>query len=487
MGLFAHWICAKEAADALRNAGFGEIVEAEAPGWVIGHPESGAQLPEWEELDEAVAGVAASAGGPAAGSWIYDSDVSYLVAAGGDGGICRLVINPEAAEAYDLPLPEGWAGGAIASFAEWSQSAPNALDTAAIEEVVGRDWTFAEEGVQELPERLGLAAPYEAEPDVTPPTPLPRATIDAIDARSLGGYEAPLPWMTEAFVLGSRRILWKEARHVPGVGADFIGVWDRDSPEEPIARFPLSRRGESKAMDELDRLREPLLRSEVGGDELAGFVRPLDVLPTLRLIMRELPWKEARYVAGHGSDFAGIWDRDRPGEPVERFSFDHSGLMQAYDTVARLSFEATLARKQLPGLRLFLPRVQPRLVQQEVPPDFLDHMQGLGAADRAAWEENLKRGSWVRTPAGPWLVTEEDEDGVWRPSVGGSGRFYLYGYGLTGVEAEDELLLVCQGNFPSEEDARQAAMRRHAQGEWREVPKEVPRNLLETVRWVLAQ
>ena len=214
-------------------------------------------------------------------------------------------------------------------------------------------------------------------------------------------------------------------------------------------------------------------------------MRPLDVLPALRLIMRELPWKAARYVAGHGSDFVGVWDRERPGEPVERFPSDHSGLMQAYDTVASLSFEDALARKALRGLRLYLPRVQP-LVQQEVAPDFLDHLQGLIAEDRAAWAENLQRGSWVHTPSGPWLLTEDDEDDVWRPSVGGSGPFYLYGYGFTGVETAGELLLVCQGNLSSEDDARQSPARRYAQGEWREVPEEVPRNLLETVRWLLA-
>jgi hypothetical protein len=163
MGLFAHWICAKDGGDALRDAGFGEIVEAETPGWVIGQPESGAQLPEWEELDETVARVAAAAGGSALGSWIYDSDVGYLVAADGDGTLCRLVVNPEAADAYDFPFPEGWPDGAIASFAEWSEGAPNSLDARAIAEVVGRDWSVAEEGVQDLP--LACLSNFASEQD----------------------------------------------------------------------------------------------------------------------------------------------------------------------------------------------------------------------------------------------------------------------------------------------------------------------------------
>jgi hypothetical protein len=486
MGLFAHWVCVKGPADALRDAGFVEVVEAQTPGWLTGYPEEGALPPEWEEFDELVARVAASAGGPPFGSWIHDSDVGYLVAADDHGRITRLVVNPEAGEAYDVPLPEGWPDGAIARFAEWSKGAPNALDATTVEEVVGRDWTFAEEGVQELHERLGLAVPYEVQPNATAPTPLPRATVDVIEARSFGGYEAPLPWMTEAFVVGALLVLWRQARHVPGVGADFIGIWDRESPEEPIARFPLLSRGESQAMEELRRLQEPLLWAEVGGDELAGFERPLDPLPTLRLIRRELPWKEARYVAGYGSDCIGLWDRERPGEPIERFPPDHAGLRAAYEDVTRLLFEDVLSRKELGGLRLFLPRVEPRLVQQEISPDFLDHVQGLSPARRAAWEEELKRGSWVRTPSGPWLLAEEDEDDAWRPTLRGAGRYFLYAYGLTGAETQDETYLICMGNFPTEQDAREAATRHHAQGEWRPVPDEVPRNLLDTVRWLLA-
>jgi hypothetical protein len=125
------------------------------------------------------------------GSWIHDSDVGYLAAADEHGVITRLVIKPDAGDAYGLSLPEGWPRRAIARFAKWSKGAPNALDGTAIEEVVGRDWTFAEEGGQELHERLGLSVAYEVQPDATVPAPLPRATVDAIHAGSFGGYEAP--------------------------------------------------------------------------------------------------------------------------------------------------------------------------------------------------------------------------------------------------------------------------------------------------------
>lgn len=487
MGLFAHWVCVRGPADALREAGFGDIVETETRGWLMGYPDEDARLPEWEELDDLVVGVAASAGGPALGSWVYDGDVGYLAAADEDGEIARVVINAEGAvDMYGVALPEDWPDGAIAGFARWSNGAPRALETAAIAEVVGRHWILAEEGVQELHERLGLSMPYEAEPEAELTHGRERATVETIDAGGLGGYEAPLPWITEAFVVGDRRIPWREARHVPGVGMDFIGIWDRESPQEPIARFRRSARGESEAMDELHRLQEPLRRAEVGGDELGGFEHSLNESHMFDLLQRYLLWKVARYVAGYGSDFVGVWDRNRPEAPIERFPADRRGFTQAYMAVHHLLFEDVLARKELPGLRLFLPRIEPRLVEQHISPDFLDHVHGLNAKRRAAWEEDLKRGGlMVRTAPGPWLLTEEDPDENWSPAHFG-GRFFVYVRGLTGTETEDELDFLCQGNFPTEQHAREAASRQHAEGEWRPVPDDVPRNLLATVRWLFA-
>lgn len=401
MGLFAHWVSVKGPAEALREAGYGEIVEAETPPWLSGHSGDEMQLPEWDDFDEIVARVAASAGGPALGSWVYDSDVGYLAAVDEHGTFARIVINPDACEAYELPLPDGWPDRAVAGFAEWSEAAPNALDPNALAEIVERDWTFAEDGVQAVHERLGLSTTDEAQPDLTVPTPPLRATLDALGAQGLGGYEQ-------------------------------------------------SFHGEH----------------------------------TYRLIQRELPWKDARYVAGYGAGSFGVWDRAQPDGPIEQFSADHAGMVEAYEAVGRLLFEDVLARKELPGLRLYLPRVEPRMVEQQIHPEFLDKIQGLSPEERAAWEENLKRGTWLRSPAGPWLLTEEDEDEAWPPSVSGTGRFYLYASGFT--EAQGELNLICQGNFPTEEVARETATRRYAQGEWSEVPNEVPRNLLETVRWLLA-
>jgi hypothetical protein len=488
VGLFAHWVVVKGSPDALREAGFGEIVESETSGWLIGYPAEDADLPGWRAFDEAIAGIAAAANGPALGAWIYDSDVGYLAAADESGVAIRCVINADVArDPYGAELPDDWAEAAAVGIAAWSRRAPKTLEPSVVAELISREWSPAEEGVEEMHERLGLAVPYEAAPAETPARGPAPATVDTIGAAALGGYTGPLPWMTEGFRVGGRLVQWREARYVPGVGEDFIGIWDRESPDEPIARFRRSGRGESEAMHELHRLQEPLRRAKVRGDELAGFEQPLDVGHTFRLIQRELPWSEARYVAGHGRDFIGIWDREQPGEPIERFPASESGLTGAYSAVSRLLFEDVLPRKELSGIRFYLPRTERRFIQYDVTPGMFDRVQGLTPKQRAEWEERLKRGGFgVITPFGPWLLTEEEEDEKWPPTVDFGGRFFLYVHGLSGDETADELGFLCQGNFPTEDEAREAAIRLHAEGEWLPVPQDVPSNLLDTVRWLLA-
>jgi hypothetical protein len=51
---------------------------------------------------------------------------------------------------------------------------------------------------------------------------------------------------------------WRELRYVPGLGQGFLGIWDRESPAEPLATFVVSRRGEARLLEELGRLQPEL-------------------------------------------------------------------------------------------------------------------------------------------------------------------------------------------------------------------------------------
>jgi hypothetical protein len=60
--------------------------------------------------------------------------------------------------------------------------------------------------------------------------------------------------MSDATVSGRHPADWQDLRHVPGLGQGYLGIWDRESPDEPIAVFMVSRRGESRLREELERL-----------------------------------------------------------------------------------------------------------------------------------------------------------------------------------------------------------------------------------------
>jgi hypothetical protein len=124
---------------------------------------------------------------------------------------------------------------------------------------------LAEETVEELFDQLGLPAPYDP---LAPhglaanvlisigkaPRVLPGATKESIGATGFGGYLAPLGFMTDAPGVDGKRTAWQELRHVPGLGPGFLGIWDRESPDEPVATFVVSRRGEARLLEELERL-----------------------------------------------------------------------------------------------------------------------------------------------------------------------------------------------------------------------------------------
>jgi hypothetical protein len=179
-------------------------------------------------------------GGAAAGAYVFDSDWAVVLAARDGKPAATVVVNEEAARDEGLDVVNQ-----SSAFAEWTAATtPRRLSDDEVHEVLSREWTFAEEAVAELFERAGLPAPYdplertELGANVIigrPPPPPSRATVESIGAEGLGGYEAPVGWMGEQFVLGGDVVSWRDARFVPGVGSNFLGIWDRRSVPEPAA------------------------------------------------------------------------------------------------------------------------------------------------------------------------------------------------------------------------------------------------------------
>ena len=67
-------------------------------------------------------------------------------------------------------------------------------------------------------------------------------------------------------------------------------------------------------------------------------------------LQRNGPVREARFVAGRGEGFVGVWDRDNPGEPIERFPDTWSGEFSARERALDLLFEFETGQKRLDGV-----------------------------------------------------------------------------------------------------------------------------------------
>jgi hypothetical protein len=251
LGDTGHWVVARGASRlALRRLHLRPAPEECAPGWRYAY---GTGLPH--DLADLVLRAASAGDGVAVGACVHDTGHAQVVAVGG-GRLAKLAIGPDRAEEPPAHDPEG--------FAHWSWCTPRPLSDAEAEEISHRAGTFADETAEELFDQLGLPAPYDpferrprsAGVAATTDETL-EATTASVAAQGFGGYLAPLGFMSETTAVGGRRTAWRDLRHVPGLGEGFLGIWDRESPEEPVATFVVSRRGEMRLREQLERFQSP--------------------------------------------------------------------------------------------------------------------------------------------------------------------------------------------------------------------------------------
>ena len=272
------------------------------------------------------------------------------------------------------------------------------------------------------------------------PHPLPASEVEAIAARG------------DAFVEETVRELF-----------DRLGILPPDSPNE--SKDPLL--GKLNVTDE-----NPSPVDQLRATALGGFVEPAEILPDIWIAGRRLSFGDARFVLGRGEGFLGIWDRERPSEPIERFRLSDSGKRAARRRVHDLLFEEELSAKETPGLRLYHPGGEPKLIRPEpgVPP------AGPPQKVLHGWTKEM----YIEVSGKPSLIVEENEDKRWRMGARSTrGRVFLYRIDAYGED------LACLDEFETVEEAKQYAARvEYVEGDWREVPPSVGRTLLTTVRWV---
>jgi hypothetical protein len=156
--------------------------------------------------------------------------------------------------------------------------------------------------------------------------PADAATPSTTDAGAPSAADAATPSTTEV------RYTHSGYRYVLGYGADFFGVWDRQSPSVPNERFPRTDEGWQQAWTRFVALEPNHVAVPAAG---GGTTAPVDndVL--------QYTHSGQRYLLGYGKSFFGIWDRQAPAVPVERFSRDDAGWAAAWHRYNQLETHYT--------------------------------------------------------------------------------------------------------------------------------------------------
>jgi hypothetical protein len=131
-------------------------------------------------------------------------------------------------------------------------------------------------------------------------------------------------------------------RYVLGYGPDFFGIWNRENPSTPTERYPRTDEGWRDAWTKFAQL-EPNNTAvpDSGGTSAqpagatststsSGGVAPqIDMNPGDTAVL-QYTHSGSRYLLGYGQTFFGIWDRQSPTMPVERFPRSDEGWAEAW-------------------------------------------------------------------------------------------------------------------------------------------------------------
>ena len=127
-------------------------------------------------------------------------------------------------------------------------------------------------------------------------------------------------------------------RYVLGYASDYFGIWDRQSPTAASERFARNDDGWRQAWLRFASLEpnnvavgsEPDRRSVPAAAPPPGGPEPNDSE------ILQYTHSGQRYLLGYGRSFFGIWDRQSPQLPVERFPRDDNGWAAAWSRYTQL-------------------------------------------------------------------------------------------------------------------------------------------------------
>jgi len=134
-------------------------------------------------------------------------------------------------------------------------------------------------------------------------------------------------------------------RYVLGYSADSFGIWDRQSPAQPSERFPRTDDGWRQAWLRFVAL-EP--NNSAVDQAASGHGQPSASTPASAtpmdpddMVAVQYTHSGTRYLLGYGRTFFGIWDRQAPATPVEKFPRDDAGWAAAWGRFTQIESNFT--------------------------------------------------------------------------------------------------------------------------------------------------
>jgi hypothetical protein len=216
---------------------------------------------------------------------------------------------PRAEAMAQKPEPVSTSGSA-------SQPSASASDTPATSAPAG---SAAPTGAQSTP--WGAAGPT--------PTPTPEAATASTVATGAATASADPSG-------AAQRYTHSGYRYVLGYGEGFFGIWDRQDPSAPTERFPRTDDGWRQAWlrfvaQEPNHVAVPdTAAGTMGGAPAASPATPQTQPDPSDSAVVQYTHTGTRYLLGYGRTFFGIWDRQNPTTPVERFPRTDDGWGQAW-------------------------------------------------------------------------------------------------------------------------------------------------------------
>jgi hypothetical protein len=119
-------------------------------------------------------------------------------------------------------------------------------------------------------------------------------------------------------------------QYVLGYGSDYFGIWTRSDPSNPIERFPRTDQGWRDAWIKFSGFEPNAI--EVPAASQGSSMTPGSSAATTAGTDTAVRYTHSgtRYLLGYGDGFFGIWDRQNPAAPVERFPRTDDGWGEAW-------------------------------------------------------------------------------------------------------------------------------------------------------------